>query len=210
MNKFKIITIIFLITFSSTQNIFATWCRGKQLPEQKDFWVFETGLKYEFASRNVRNGKGSALGSLEVGYMRNFSKNLSRGLSLYLSGDDDGSVFALKYRQRHWLSKDLSLEFSPGIILSATDNYINVKIPGYLASITYNLQDLFAFELQYQLLRYTSNRYLNYMTDTGTQTQSVLYGGIRFGSYAALASIGVSVVLITVALILFPPSDTYF
>ncbi len=189
--KIFFLTVLSVLFFSS--QLLAAWCQGKPLPEQKSFWVFETSWKTRFADSNTRLSKDKFLLTGELGYIKNMTPNYSIGATLYGSGDDDAGNFGIKFRYRRWLTKTVSFDISPGILLAGSDNYQTVKYPGFVASTSIGVRDLIAFDLQFQAVRYNNSGifypYTNIsapLSNSGTQTG--WYIGVRFGSYAAVIS----------------------
>ena len=157
--------------------------------------VFETSFKTRMAGSNIRSSKDGQLVSAELGFMKNITPSKSIGATFYVSGDDDGSLFGIRYRHRYWFEKEVSLEFSPGIILAGSDNYMTVKSPSVFGSVSINIRDLISLELHAQAIRY-SNARLIYNPNTQTLdnygksgTQTSFYMGARFGSYAAIFTV---------------------
>ena len=193
----RTIILSFVILFIFSGNIFAAWCQGKPLPEQKTFWVFETAIKKRLTNNQKFYNDNDFLLTFETGYMKNISPKTSVGGTMYLGADDDGSVFGLKFRYRYWLNRQVSIDLSPGLILSSSYNNMIIKKPSFLATASIGLKDLIAFDVQFQALKYQSNYYNAAPT---SRTKTDLYMGVRLGSEAAVVGTAVVIVAGLIAL----------
>lgn len=186
MKIYKIIFLTVLSVLFFSNQLLAAWCQGKPLSEQKSFWVFETSWKTRIADSHTRLNKDKLLLTGELGYLKNITPNYSIGATLYGSGDDDAGNFGIKIRYRRWLTNTVSFDISPGILLAGSDNYQTVKYPGFVASASLGVQDLIAFELQFQAVRFKSSGIFYPNTVSFSRTQTGWYMGVRFGSYATV------------------------
>ncbi len=194
-NFIRTVSISIIILFLFSGNALAGWCQGKPLPEQKSFWVFETAVKKRLTNNQKYYDDNNFLLTFETGYMKNTSPKSSVGGTVYIGTDDDGSNFALRFRYRYWLDKQISIDLSPGLILSSS-NY-RIKKPSFLATASIGVKDLIAFDLHFEALRYQTN-YYHSTPISGAKTD--WYMGVRLGSNAAVVSSAVVVVIGLIAL----------
>jgi hypothetical protein len=186
MRKSCVVILILLLTASAASNSHA-FCRGKPLPEKRWFFLLESGWKWRVAESNIRADKKDWLFTADWGYMRNLNRKSSLGATLFVGADDDAGQFGIRPRYRVWLDRQVSLDLSPGIIFAGDDNHADLKFPGFVATASIGIGDRFAFSLQYQAIRFAPlpSMYPDRLPPPGTQ--SALYMGPTFGSWAAIA-----------------------
>jgi len=160
------------------------WCRGRPLADCGAFWVLETGWCLLQKESNVREEKKRFLFTADVGYMRNITANSAVGATAYVGADDDAGQFGLRLRYRRWLNRDVSLDVSPGILLTGEDNRVTPSFPGFVGTLTLGFADWAGITVLYQAIRYERSNFDYAIADSGTQKS--LYIGARFGSYAAI------------------------
>ncbi len=121
--------------------------------------IFESGLRLRASESNVRAGKGDGLATFDFGFMRNLNPHTAMGGSFYISGDDDGSRFGLRYRYRRWLTSRSCIDLSPGILVAGADNYQDFRFPGLIASISVAAGGLISIDAYFEMYRYHSSYY---------------------------------------------------
>ena len=201
--SFKSLLFFFSMFFILNGSLLASWMQGKPLPEQNSFWLLETSWSTRLTGSNITPGKLGYLFTVESGYMKNKSPKKSIGGTLFLSGNDNGFTFGTKFRYRYWISKTITLDLSPGLILGGSDNFQTINFPGFIMSASYGVKDLIALDLQFQAIKFSGNTYFNIETfepfqSSGTQTSWHI--GARFGSYMTIVSsvLFVAILFITV------------
>ncbi len=179
-----LLVMIFLLSAGTTSAGCGSFFRGKPLESCRSFWVLESSFLGRSGDSDIRGKDGSYQIGFELGHMRNVSANTSVGGSLYGGLNEEG-VFGIKGRYRHWFGQKTSLDISPGILLVGSSNKAEMRFPGFVGSVTFNYGDWVGVTLQMQALKYEKHDYLLHTIHTGTETD--VYIGTRFGSYAALA-----------------------
>jgi hypothetical protein len=80
-----------------------------------------------------RNASGDGLVLVEYGFARNFGPDHSVGVTGFAHFLDSRSQDGLRLRFVQWLGSDLSLNLSPGIVLSGEQNNVEFLGPGFSA-----------------------------------------------------------------------------
>jgi hypothetical protein len=129
------------VLLCGTSHLQGACFRGRPLPECKTFWITESGVLTRFDRwSKKRDWQEHLYLSYEVGKMYNRNQHTEYGGSVLLRGADfpPGRSFGFKGRYRRWLSKETSLDLSPGIIL---DFGMPPEISAFSTSIAVCFQD---------------------------------------------------------------------
>jgi hypothetical protein len=129
-----------------------TW-RGYPYPETRSFLITELGVmrrldRYPFPSRTSRTAV-----TFDLGWMKNVGTRHAIGFSGYAMPGDQTRL-GIRARYRRWLSRGLSVDVSPGVILGGEDSGANYDAPGFVLGTTLNAGDLFAVMIDTELARY--------------------------------------------------------
>lgn len=94
-----------------------------------------------------------------------------------IADDNDRVMVGVRPRYRRWLSRRISLDFAPALLVGHTDpGRLRASYPSLSAYIGLAAWDLVSVNAQIEVLRH----------DSIEGTQTALLVGVRFGSYAGL------------------------
>ena len=125
--------------------------RGKPLPECRSFFVTEAGLSIRLDSHSQSESRSL---TFEVGYMVNRGTSSALGATVFLRGVDPVSGIGVRPRYRYWLTKESSLDISPGILLrSLCEGYERV-VPSFSGQIAINPTEFVGFTTQIDVIRF--------------------------------------------------------
>lgn len=151
-------------------NIKAVCFRGKPISQCNSFLITELGGYYKL-NRNDRAPKGSQyLIAWELGWMKNLNEDYALGGTLLIEGNEHTKGIGLKPRLRRWLSPELSVDVSLGILKSQESG------SGLTGDVSLNWRDWFFLTSKIENVNRTA-----------------WYGGVKFGSYAGLITTAVAV-----------------
>ena len=173
--------------------------RGHPKPDCDFFLITEIGYAFrmqEFSRPKLSSSNGCF--NWELGLMGNVNARYALGGAFYLAAGEEGSRLGIKPRLRRWLAPDVSLDLSPGIILSGNlenneDNiYADINGIGFVGSVDLNFSDLFSLTTQLEAVPYKGTHF-RVMGEEIKKTAVSLYGGAKLGS--GLGLVGTSVIL---------------
>ncbi|HYJ33178.1 MAG TPA: hypothetical protein VE326_08160 [Candidatus Binatia bacterium] len=129
-------------------------------------------------------------GSVDVGWMGNVGRSSAVGTSAFWESGTNHNRGGVRLRYRRWLNDRLSLELSPGVVLSGNDTY---DPPGYIGQAALNMGDLMSVVVEGEHERFTSAYgYWNGSSTVSGATQhtsnTTLRVGLRGGSYIGAGS----------------------
>ena len=75
-------------------------------------------------------------------------ESIGFGLSLFISGSDEGALIGLRPRYRRWLSERASIDVAPGIVLSHGGHVP----PGFSGQLGVNLSNWFSLTSTFQVV----------------------------------------------------------
>lgn len=79
----------------------------------------------------------------DLGLMRNVSRHVSVGANLYFGIDDRRSRFGPKARVRYWLSRTISVDVAPGVLLAGGDDWQGqAEFPGLVGEASLGVGDI--------------------------------------------------------------------
>jgi hypothetical protein len=99
--------------------------RGRPYPERTRFHVLQAGVMGRVDSHE--EDEAGAVVTIDLGTMKNRSPKIALGGSVGIVADEDYVRLALKPRVRRWLSRDVSIDFAPGIFLPIDRNESSVE-----------------------------------------------------------------------------------
>jgi len=128
--------------------------RGHPAPECRSFLITETALVARLDDYPFQRGTSWAGVTFDLGWMKNVSTTSAVGFSGYALSSDPSQRFGIRARYRRWLSRNTSIDLSPGILLSGEDNLIDYDPPGVVAGATLNAGDLVALTVEGEYSRF--------------------------------------------------------
>jgi len=153
--------------------------REKPLPEYRPFWITETTASYRLNDHNTNRWKNrklyeKLLYTWELGLMQNTSPRVALGGSVFLDYDDylDNTRFGARFRYCRWLTRSLSLDLSPGVILTGG----NASGPAVSGCVTIDTADMIALSLRLDVNG----------SGSAPGNRFSWFGGARFCSYPGL------------------------
>lgn len=175
--------------------------RGRPLPECESFWITELTWNQRL-NDSPDPEKAGFYFVWELGRMANRDERTALGWTVHLGADDNGTRLGARVRARRWLGRRTSLELAPGVVAAASDNILDVRIPGLTAQGSLNLADVGALVVQVELLRYTVGEpFRERVRPRGAEGVDVAwYVGARAGSHAGLAATSALAVVFIVAM----------
>lgn len=153
----------------------AQFCfRGHPKPQCNQFLITEAG--YAVGAGDEWFGAGGEWFVLsELGFMQNLNeRNALGGTVLLAIGEPEQAQVGLKVRYRRWLSRNLTLDASPGIILEHEE--YKFKAPGFTGHVGIGYGDHLALTFLVQAIPLE-----------GQDTEVRSYFGFRVGSYLGTA-----------------------
>lgn len=151
--------------------------RGRPLPTCGSFWITEAayGIRVSPAPGPYESSEGDRLtASLDLGGMKNIDSRFAIGGSVAV-GAIGGLYLAAKPRVRYWVSRDLTADFAPGIVLTGLNGS-----PRFTADLSLMYQDKIGITTQTFVLR--SDVYDPAYTSVTARTRVTTYAGLRLGS----------------------------
>jgi hypothetical protein len=129
-----------------------TW-RGHPFPETRSFLITELSMMYRL-DRYPYRAAGSRLDlTFDLGWMKNVGTRQAIGFSGYAMPSDQTTRLGIRARYRRWLSRGVSVDVSPGVILGGEDGAIEYNPPGFVLGTTLNAGDLIAVMVDAELAR---------------------------------------------------------
>ena len=153
--------------------------RGRPLPEVRSFVVTEVGGWWMLDEDPVSGGNHVAV-ACDVGWLRNLDERNALG-GVVFSEVGGFARLGVKARYRRWLSRTLSVDFSPGLVLAnKDDSSADLRLPMPVAALGVNAGDIVALGVEVQRGRYEhwdvrANRFVEFW-DMNWRV------GARFGS----------------------------
>lgn len=117
--------------------------QGHPKPERDWFPVLQAGTLFKLNPKEVRGETADAILAIDVGAMKNLTARTSLGGSVYVGADPDQTRLGAKARLRHWLSRSLSIDLAPGIIVGSTarDGSRYYSYPGFVGELSFSMGD---------------------------------------------------------------------
>ncbi len=173
--------------------------RGRPGSQCRLYWITEVGLLTVVDSRDTRwNVNGRELLTFDIGYMFNISRRDAIGGSLFIKMDTEGddSYSGFKPRYRRWLSDDVGLDVGFGVGRWEYDT--NKKATPLVAQLGLSYKDYFSLTVLIDRVKWTESIWvpgsIEYV-DGASHTSTTTSIGLTAGSYPALITTGVGLVL---------------
>jgi hypothetical protein len=129
--------------------------RGKPLPECRTFLVTELGVYARLDEDPTQAADNPVYFTLDLGLVKNVSPTTGIGLTAYGGAGDSHARVGARVRYRRWLSRDLSLDLAPGVIVyGSEDGGYTHRAPGFVLGATWNWRDWVALGLEVEHNRY--------------------------------------------------------
>ncbi len=168
--------------------------RGRPINECNSFMITEVAYlkrisrneKYEPWPGFLFNNDLDFYFSADIGYMKNIGQKNAIGGTLYFGFDDNNSRLAIKPRYRRWLSHKTHLDISAGVIFFNINGYI-YKSPGFTGNVGLGISNIGTLLIQLEITPYSGLNWDNNEPFDGHET--VLYGGIKLGSYPGVTTL---------------------
>lgn len=177
-----------------------TW-RGRPYPATKSFLITEFGVMQRLDPYPWKFGGSRLAITFDVGWMKNVSTRSAVGFSGYAMPSDETTRLGIRGRYRRWLSRRLSLDVSPGVILGGEDAALNYDAPGYVLGATLNAGDLIAVMVDAEVARsWTFAEEDPPFLTRETHTDVTWRAGAKIGSGLGLAASVGLIALVIVAL----------
>lgn len=158
------------------QNTKAVCFRGKPLSRCNSFLITELGAYYKLNERDRTPDGARYLIAWELGWMKNLNEDFALGGTLLIEGNEHTTGIGLKPRLRRWLSPELSVDVSLGILKSQESG------SGLTGDVSLNWRDWFFLTSKIENVNRTA-----------------WYGGVKFGSYAGLITTALAVPILIIA-----------
>ena len=158
-----------------------TW-QGRPLAETRSFMITEFGVLSRLDDYPYLDHESRLAFSFDLGWMKNVSERGAVGFSGYALVSDPTTRLGLRGRYRRWLSRKMSIDVSPGIVLGGEDSAIEYDPPGFVLGATLNEGDLVALTVDAE---YAKNRDLVHDTPPyqwEDRSDVAWRAGAKFGS----------------------------
>lgn len=156
--------------------------RGRPAPECAGFYLTEVSLAARLDHGSQKNMYGNAYWIVDIGAMGNHGAAAAFGGTAFVGMGDHRTRGGVKLRYRRWLSRTLSLDLAPGMILGGKENPYLLKLPGGVLQVSVMKRDLVGITVQLEAMRVEHDRTREKSTDLA------IYAGAKTGSYATLAA----------------------
>jgi hypothetical protein len=153
--------------------------RPHPLPGCRSFAVLDLGVAYRLnEGMGFLASDNRGCGSLDLGYMRNLSRENAVGFSAFGQSDERAERGGIRGRYRRWLSPRFGLDATAGMTLakSGRDAY-RIEVPGVIASVGFQASGVVGVTLEAEQIRFPG----------GTSDWDWRIGG-RLGSGAGVAA----------------------
>ena len=152
------------------------------LPRCRSYWVTEAGVSARLDSHPQTEG---ASATLELGYMVNATPRSALGLAVFLRGGEPVGGVGIRPRYRHWLSRQVSLDVAPGIVLKAmSGGQFSLRSPSFSGQLGLNVGPGFGLTGQVDVARSAAGSFAN-----GKSSDVAWYAGARLGSGLGVAGV---------------------
>jgi hypothetical protein len=156
--------------------------RGRPAPECAGFYLTEVSLAARLDHGSQKNMFGNAYWIVDIGAMGNHGSAAAFGGTAFVGLGDHRTRGGVKLRYRRWISRTLSFDLAPGVILGGKENPYLLKLPGGVLQVSVMKGDLVGITVQLEAMRVEHDRTREKSTDLA------IYTGAKTGSYATLAA----------------------
>jgi hypothetical protein len=160
--------------------------RGHPPPECRSFIVTEFGVFTRLDDDPFLISDPGIAFTFELGYMRNISPRESIAVGVW-ARLEDSSRHALRARYRRWLSRNMSIDLSPGITFSGEEGSVDYDPPGLIGSASVNLGDLLSLTLEAEYSHYKDYGYGPFPIATQSRSDVSWRTGAKLGSGLGVA-----------------------
>ncbi len=94
--------------------------------------------------------------SWELGLMKNITPRYALGGTFYTAVDDEGSRVGIKARIRRWLSRELSIDLAPGILIAKISGDYE-RYPAFTGHIGFNYTPMLSVVTQLEIIPFKAN-----------------------------------------------------
>jgi hypothetical protein len=176
--SYRICATLLLLAPLGASELQAQACfRGKPAPQCDSFWITEAGYTHNLiATSNMDNQTQVHYLSGELGWMVNGSGGWAYGGTAWFGFLADFNIeprFGVKARVRRWLSQDLSLDISPGLLVTGQSGSDGVVL-GFTGHVGLSVADKVIFLTQVEFV------------DRAYADDFAWYLGFRLGSQPAV------------------------
>lgn len=134
--------------------------RGKPLPDCRTFLVTELGVYARLDEDPTQAADNPVYFTLDLGLVKNVSPTTGLGLTAYGATGDSHARVGARFRYRRWLSRDISVDVAPGVIVyGSEDGGYTHQAPGFVLGATCNWRDWVALGLEVEHSRYEIEGY---------------------------------------------------
>lgn len=153
-------------------------CGWFALTEFSYLWRWDAGSDVSHDEKNYV--------SFDLGAAKNLDRAMALGGTLFVGGDGQRSQFGARARVRFWISRAISFDLSPGLVISSDEEgTADFLSSGVISQAGLNAGDRVALVTQVFSTRRREQ-------DTSTVTETAWYGGVKLGS-----GLGVTALLAT-------------
>ena len=129
--------------------------RGRPSPECHGFILTDFGLQWRLDDDPTAVGADPYHVSLDVGYAHNTSARDAFGGTIYLGAGTDHARVGVRGRYRRWLSRDVSVDVAPGIlVIGSEDVGWDYQAPGFMVTAGVGWKDLVGLTVEAEHSRY--------------------------------------------------------
>jgi hypothetical protein len=140
--------------------------------------------------------------------MYNVGEKSALGASAYAAADDEGSRWGLKARFRRWISRKVSLDIAPGILLNRIESRYE-QYPGFTGHVGLNVNWV-TITTQFELIPvqdYIRNEAGNLINNPGYETS--IYAGLKLNSDPGWVACLTSVLMVPWLVRLLDPQEQF-
>jgi hypothetical protein len=113
------------------------------LPGTRSFMITQVGVAARVDAGSPLYNKGDAYAFADLGWMRNVSRRLAVGGNMYVGGDDYRLRFGPKLRLRYWVSRAVSVDLAPGVLLWGDEDWHgDAHFPGWVGEASLSCEDV--------------------------------------------------------------------
>ena len=113
------------------------------LPNTRSFMITHLGIAARVDAGSPLYNKGDAYALADLGWMRNVSQRFAVGGDMYVGGDDYRLRFGPKLRLRYWVSRAVSVDLAPGVLLWGDEDWHgDAHFPGFVGEASLSCEDV--------------------------------------------------------------------
>ena len=153
--------------------------------------VFHFGLAVRIDEGSPLYRRGSAYAISDLGALRHFGRHFAAGPGVYLGGDDYRLRFGPKLRVATWITRDISLEVAPGLLVAGDEDWGGeVDYPGAVGEVSIGIDRSILFTAEVEQVRISKNG----VRDTDTSW----YLGAKVGGVPGLVGLTAGFVVLLI------------